>query len=435
MIGGYYTAVIHRFGWQVILIVTTNGGWRELIAFFVSWTCLKPLYEIGYLINDCWAEPREKKINIKPSKSWIKLIVPRILFSIIMGVVLWLIVPNTNQAKFSYIIIILTLIIFTIHNYLEPHKRPLTYYLLQLSKGALVVPFLTGPINDLAIWSCIAIPAFTATPNYIRHKGLFIFSPFAKYLDHLVWQLRLSVIMFIGCFTTIWLIQGNASELLQRIIAYYLAFDCLTSCVTFIKASRRSKIRRDFIQHVHSEYSHDSIISLNCTPHYATLAGFKACFMTEHAEDFNAKRYNEYQSKIKHINEMENNCVLIAGLEFPILKQHILACNLRTYVETNPLDINSIDYIRSESDKVVWAHPMFSIRRIMDPKYIIELLMIASKVDGVEWASGKFDRPNNYFARRHLVVAFLIHIIWPHKEISFGYDVHRLQDWERIKDS
>ena len=442
MLPSFPLAMLHRFGWQIILLISLGGGLREIIAFFIAWTCFKSLYELGYLMNDFYTAPREKEGRIKPCDVgladnqsailWFKMIVPRLIFSFIMAGLLWYIVPINMQAWVTYALILLALFTFVIHNSITPNKRPLTYFLLNLTKAALVVPFVLGSLGNLALWSCIVAPTVAMASYYSGHKGLPSFVPYRKYLGLLAWQLRFSVFILTACLIIIWFIQGTSVELLLIIILYYIFYDFMTCCGTFIKATKHSKKRRDFIQHVHSQYSHDSIIPLDSTSHYATEAGFKVCFMTEHAEDFNASRYEEYRSKGSFINQSDNRCTLIPGLEYPILKQHILACNLKLYIKVDPLDLKSIDLIRDLSDKVVWAHPIISMRRLISPRYFTEILGIASRVDGVEWASGKFDRTDNYSARMHLIIALIIHLLWPHKEIYFGYDVHKVEDWIRL---
>jgi hypothetical protein len=432
-------AMVHRFGWQIIIVIALGGGLQEIVAFFIAWACFKSLYELGYFMNDFYAAPREKGGRIKLSDAglannqsthlWLKMIVPRIFFSITMGFFLWYIAPNAMQAWVTFALIMFAACTFVIHNAIAPTKRPLTYFLLNLTKGALIVPFVLGSLDDLAMWSCIVAPTISMTAYYSGHKQLPSFLPYRKYLVLLAWQLRLSVLLLTTCFIIIWLMQGNPGILLPVVILYYLIYDFLTCCGTFIKATKYSKKRRDLIQHVHSEYSHDSIIPLESCPYYATEAGFKVCFMTEHAEDFNYSRYEEYKSSLALMNGSNNKCQLIPGLEYPILKQHILACNLVEFINVDSLDIKSIDLIRNASDKVVWAHPIVSRRRLMSPKYISEILGIALRVDGIEWASGKFDRVNSYNARMHLAIAFIIHLIWPQKEIYFGYDIHRVDDW------
>jgi hypothetical protein len=59
MIGGYYVAVMHRFGWQLLLLVLTGAGLRDGMAFLLSWLTFKVAYELGYIMNDFWSEGRE----------------------------------------------------------------------------------------------------------------------------------------------------------------------------------------------------------------------------------------------------------------------------------------------------------------------------------------------------------------------------------------
>ena len=442
MRGDYYPMVMHRFGWQLLVLVYVGGNVQDVFSFFVSWLCLKPIYEIGYIFNDFWSERREMSSEFKGKpishvgslsvNIWIKLIAFRLVFSLGMGILLWQIVPSVQQVETLYGIIFFTAFCFALHNTLPIRLRPITYFLLHLSKAALFFPLVHATSLTLPISVCIISPTIATTAYYLGHKGFSGFVPHRAFLGLLVGQLRLSILLMTVSLLALWAMRAEPDPLLLNVIGYYVAFDIFASFATFRKATRRSHIRRDIIQHVHSEYSHDSVISLADTPQHASDAGFATCYMTEHAEDFDAVRYDNYVRTIRALNGIKGRCILVPGLEYPILRQHILACNSIRYIDVDSTQVESINHVKAVSERVVWAHPMIATRRLYDFAYIMELFAIARRVDCVEWASGKYDRPDRYFARRHLIAALIIHIIWPTKELWFGYDVHKVEDWKRI---
>jgi len=443
MIAGYYVAVVHRFGWQLLLLALTGAGLREGAAFLLSWLSFKVAYELGYITNDFWSEEREKRADgtnrgpgSRLSMSQLTtLVAPRVLTSLGLAVALLFVARAPQQAYASYWIMGLAAGVFLTHNVLAPKYRGLTYFLLHVCEGAVVLPFVgdRGLAGSVAVWACVIVPALTSAAHYLAHKGNPTFLPYKNYLVQIVTQLRIGAVILFGCFAVLWIVPGRPGIVLPGVILYDLGFDWLVSWITFRRSTRRSVAQRRVLQHLHSNYSHDSSVTLEDVKRSSTALGFETCFITEHAEDFNARRFEEYRADIAAVNQRFGpGCDVVAGLEFPILQQHILACNLRSFVAVDGTKAQDIDKVRDHCAFVVWAHPMVAVKRLWTWSYLSELFQIASRVDGVEWASGKSDRPGRYFAWRHLGAAFVMHVIWPHKQIAFGYDLHTQKDWDAL---
>lgn len=443
ILGGYYVAFFHRVGWQFILLMIFGGKHQDVIGFIIAWMSFKSVYELGYIMNDFWSERRENtergNYNSIPAISihqGLLLVIPRIVFSFCLGILLYFVTNNWYQVYFSYLIITTSFACFLLHNLTKPKYRSITYLCLHVLKGALVIPFL--PNHDLAmsfpILACVIIPALPATIGYLVHKGNLRPSWWSKNYNMGVTQMRLCVLLLIVSFSINWVFRGKLETIFIWLIIYYIGFIWLISLVTFAKATRRSVKQHEILQHVHSNYSHDGMVQLEIIVELATKMRFKKCFMTEHAEDFDYNRFEGYKEEVIKINQhhTSENCALVPGLEFPILKQHILAFSLKKFVSIDGTRAQSIDALREQASTVIWAHPMLATRRLWRLSYIIELLQIARRVDGIEWASGKSDRARWYFAWRHFVVAFLVHHLWPQKTLVFGYDLHAKKDWEAL---
>ena len=111
------------------------------------------------------------------------------------------------------------------------------------------------------------------------------------------------------------------------------------------------------IVHVHSDYSHDGRDSLEELQAFASARGITFVGLTEHAEDFDAARFDQYR---EHCGRASADGVrLIPGLEFrfegfPGL--HLLALGLRAWIEPRtPQNFRRVGWSEGNIAAISWG--------------------------------------------------------------------------------
>lgn len=130
------------------------------------------------------------------------------------------------------------------------------------------------------------------------------------------------------------------------------------------------------IIHVHSNYSHDGLDTLERLRDFALDRGIGFIGMTDHAEDFDPPRYVEFQ---EHCSSLSDDSVsIIAGLEYRFSGYpglHLLALGLSRMIEpTTPEDF--CQQTRDAAEFTIVAHPVL-------PEYQIPAC-VAESLDAIE---------------------------------------------------
>jgi hypothetical protein len=135
-------------------------------------------------------------------------------------------------------------------------------------------------------------------------------------------------------------------------------------------------IARTGIIHVHSDYSHDGCDTLERLGEVSHERGIGFVGLTDHAEDFNQARYQEYQARCREYAGKGTR--LVAGLEFRFAGfpgLHLLALDLREWIEpANPGEFMAMT--RGRAGFTIVAHPVL-------PDYVIPPDVLAG-IDAIE---------------------------------------------------
>jgi hypothetical protein len=133
---------------------------------------------------------------------------------------------------------------------------------------------------------------------------------------------------------------------------------------------------RTGIIHVHSDYSHDGCDTLERLGEVSHERGIGFVGLTDHAEDFNQARYQEYQARCREYAGKGTR--LVAGLEFRFAGfpgLHLLALDLREWIEpANPGEFMAMT--RGRAGFTIVAHPVL-------PDYVIPPDVLAG-IDAIE---------------------------------------------------
>ncbi len=133
--------------------------------------------------------------------------------------------------------------------------------------------------------------------------------------------------------------------------------------------------------HMHSDYSHDSLDSLETLRTTSIERGIRFVGMSDHAEDLTEDIFKEY---IDHCDSLSDHVVrIIPGLEYRFsgLKgMHLFALGLRTWI-TPKTPAEFFEQTRETAQMTVLAHPVLT--RYTVPATVLE------NVDAIEvWNAG-----------------------------------------------
>lgn len=136
------------------------------------------------------------------------------------------------------------------------------------------------------------------------------------------------------------------------------------------------------ILHVHSTYSHDGRSSLEEIHAAAATHGLRFVALTDHAEDFDASLFEEYQA---HAAAVSEDVRLITGLEFRFRGYrglHLLAIGLQSWIDPRTPE-EFIKLAPAAGAFTVVAHPVLARYRI--PR------VVADGIDAVEVWNARYD--------------------------------------------
>jgi PHP domain len=116
--------------------------------------------------------------------------------------------------------------------------------------------------------------------------------------------------------------------------------------------------------HVHSDYSRDGHDSLEVIRDRAAACRIRFVAMTDHAEDFDAARYDAYREACARLSD--DRVTLIPGLEFRFAKHrglHLLACGLDRWAQPATLE-SFADDVAESARLTILAHPILTAYRV-----------------------------------------------------------------------
>ncbi len=130
------------------------------------------------------------------------------------------------------------------------------------------------------------------------------------------------------------------------------------------------------VVHVHSDYSHDGLDSLEQLRAFAVRRGIAFVGLTDHAEDFDPPRFRRY---LEHCREVSaGGPSLLPGLEFRFASHpglHLLALGLTEWIEpATPADF--LSQARGRAGFTVVAHPLLARYRLPEE--------VAAGIDAIE---------------------------------------------------
>jgi len=115
---------------------------------------------------------------------------------------------------------------------------------------------------------------------------------------------------------------------------------------------------------VHRAYSRDGCDPLERVRERAIAHGIRFIAMTDHAEDFDARRFAEYTAACRALSD--DQFTFIPGLEFRFARYrglHLLACGLDSWVQPATLEAFA-DEVADAARLTIMAHPILAAYRI-----------------------------------------------------------------------
>lgn len=140
---------------------------------------------------------------------------------------------------------------------------------------------------------------------------------------------------------------------------------------------------REGLFHVHSDYSHDGILSLQDLAAFCTEKQYDFIFLTEHAESFNESKMQAYVQECDCLSSQE--VILIPGLEFGFREYpglHLLGIGIREYIGEGDI-VATLNRIHEQKGLSVVAHPSRNGHFLPDE--------IRTKISGIEIWNAAYD--------------------------------------------
>lgn len=165
--------------------------------------------------------------------------------------------------------------------------------------------------------------------------------------------------------------------------------------------------------HFHSTYSHDGRSTLDDIVSGLRARGFAFCIMTEHFEDFDATKFDQYVREIDRCNQ-RGGFVLVPGVEVNVSGIDTIVFPTRDYAATARFAIDGMD--PEQRLFKVLAHPS---------KYRVEALashLDAHDIDGIELWNQQAD---SRYTPPRVFLKTLRNQSWRHHyRYVFGCDLH-----------
>ncbi len=421
-------------------------GLGPVLPSLIGFAAMICTYELGYIANDHWAQQRERAAGLAVRKADPRPVAPQgllaavglrllvgaallaVLHSVWGGLGLWL----------GYLAALLA--VFMLHNLALGRSRVATFFVLYGLRLALpLVVFCTalapaGASNVTweAVWYAVWAWALYGTlfsagfaltygmkkgylraPLFLSRTGGIELPMLIAALSALLMALGASLAGHSG-------FAGWITILALWHVLYWVGWASLRFGVELRTGLRRA---RTVLSHCHTDYSHDGSITLAHYRAWLDADPARHVFLTDHAEDFDAATL----ARLKQDYQALGHRVTV-GLEFPVIDQHILAYDLREYVDTRDLSAeDAMLSIRDRAKVVLWAHPRFALRGLLQPAYVADLLTLLALSNGIE-----FFNPKNVRRKRYRIMmlgmAWLGCALYGRKLLYLGVDAHAPHD-------
>lgn len=414
----------------------------NVCSYLVFWCGYSSIYELGYFLNDSWSARREqargnnrrgaghKRMLELNSRDWVWLVVSRIAVALAVFAFL---ANLLSRAQILMLAVMLTTmaVIFTAHNIIFLPLRCITYLSLYLMRYVICIPFLG---DQLSCWAliCISIPLALGSTAVYWGTRVPSWSGFAN-------RNGIASPVITGGAVLVYLALYLAAEVFDFVIPlgvyiisiYVICVDLLARFASVAKSLLSIEGGGGVRFHAHSNYSHDSNLNLVGIRALAEKSNCKVIFMAEHKEDLNAERYQQYKAAC--MSASSENVMLIPGVEYNIYNQHVLGLGLESIIEISTDKPTSVIHLYRHAERIVWAHPTISIRRLYDIKYIYNTLLVGVLSEALEWENRKsqaIDRKGT----RAKILCLVVCVIWPGRRLIRAEDAHNSGDYMRLKE-
>jgi len=405
--------------------------WKTLATLWLSYISI---YEIGYLANDIWSQPREQRDGLNHHKPRVLAntgyLVAAVLLRIITAIFLLRLLPFEFSTRATYVLLLMA-IAFSIHNLIRYPWRACTFFALHATKYGLILAAISKSVPIYPSICFISIPAFATTLSYMHSKRIATMK-WCAISAHSVYQFRICSFAFAVAALVAQFTQPIWSQTLMTLALFFVVIDFLTVIRVFVKRASASLSDRSSVVHFHTEFSHDCQLPLTLVAKYLSKLQVRQGYITDHVDFLSATDYRVLQQQAFSENEKSGSPKLIPGLEYNVCGQHVLALGISERIEIDEENPESVLKLKQLSERVIWAHPLFAIRPVLtSANYRQSLLDLLRAVDGYEWINFKSTR-GRQFHWRHIVLALLGIAIRPEKQLTIGPDAHRTEDWKEF---
>jgi hypothetical protein len=429
-------------GPQLVWLLMLGQGFAPILPFLVGFAAMICSYEIGYIANDHWAQRRERAAGLAVRKVDPTPVAPLCLLAAVglrvlaVAALLAILHHIWGSVAFWLGYLAALLAVFMLHNLALGRIRVATFFMLYGLRLALPLVAVYAALAPAVAWG-VSWEAFWAWALYgtLFSAGFALTYGIKK--DYLRAPLFLSRVggielpMLVAALTALLValgvgllghsgLAGWITILALWHILYWVGWASLRFAIELRAGLRRACT---VLSHCHTDYSHDGSITLAQYRAWLDADPARHVFLTDHAEDFDAATLASLKADYQALAPR-----VTVGLEFPVIRQHILAHDLQEYFDTRDLPAEQAMLgIRARSKVVIWAHPRFALRRLLRPAYVADLLTLLALSDGIE-----FFNPKNVRRKRYRIMmlgmAWLGCALYGRKLLYLGVDAHAQDD-------
>lgn len=406
-------------------------------TFIVSFIGMIAVYEIGYVDNDYRAQRRERAAGLSVRKTdsspltgrdWVVTIGVRFL---VVGGVIAALALNSVETKLYTGWLMLLLATFLLHNMVLGRVRIVTFFVLYFIRMQLpVVVTASSAIVDAQpeaylAWElfCLIYSIFFSLSYGIRKTficaGSWLSSMGGVEMPILaIGMIGVGAGGFFSVLPFDWAeIVGDHLGVLGGLMLLYL---CGWGFGRFIVEMYRGlRCARYELTHAHTNFSHDAAIEKEHYRQWLAVDPRRRVYLTDHVEDFSGKRYEELKQKYQDLWPR-----VVPGLEYSLVRQHILVHGLRHYVDIDGMPTHkALSRLKEHGQRLIWAHPRISIRKLVRWSYWKEILTLMGGVDGLEFHNRK-NANRLRFVLMMLIVSWVACTLYGRRMLFVGHDAH-----------
>jgi len=440
----YFTnTLLPQLFWIAILPEDSVRLFGLFVLYFMG---MMTFYELGYFANDYLAQKREKAAGMYVRKKepppmeifmWLLAIGLRLLF--LTGVVILASIRGAYVLPYLLYLVLLGGV-FAVHNAVLGRKRVCSFFSLYYVRMQLpvitVLCFRIVPHSGLIVsWEIFSfIYALFFSISYGIKKTLIGAQMWFRNIGAMELALIPSslTMLLIGVFLSIselgkWGNNVTPGEVVLLLAAVLILSLLVQGALRFIYSACNGFIgAKNALTHTHTDYSHDGNITKQIYRDWLLTNHGKKVYLTDHSEDLSRERYEELKLQYKDLWPH-----VVPGLEYSLNgshNYHILTHNLSYYISL-PDGIKlekAIAKLQEHSERILWAHPLVSLRRLIIWSYWKELLSLLSVVDGIEIFNKKYSKLR--FIVMGVGVSFLANFLYGRKALYIGHDAHKPEE-------